>query len=275
MRLDGSCHCGARAVSRRIAHAVSFHALLLLDLPQDAGRRRLRDQHHGRRVHARASAAEVGERLSRPHREPGDTRKRLSPARRHFCRRCSSALWVSDPRWAQWVYPFASAIDTPLPKPPEEVELMLELRAEVGRRSERPQAHAFPRVSPRRHRDWHDKRACTSTSWSDRRARAHGGRIGGAGRGRRDGVFHGDAAAGGIPSHPSASARSTSVGVLAHAGERQGKAAAARRDRASSASSQKKRDCTAGVGKAHVSPASPASRSRSTTFRPAPPATHR
>jgi hypothetical protein len=35
------------------------------------------------------------------------------------------ALWVYDPRWPQWVYPFASAIDTPLPKAPDEVEIML------------------------------------------------------------------------------------------------------------------------------------------------------
>ena len=58
-------------------------------------------------------------------KEKGDSRKRLSPGRRHFCSRCASALWVFDPRWPEWVYPFASAIDTPLPKPPEEVELML------------------------------------------------------------------------------------------------------------------------------------------------------
>jgi len=44
-------------------------------------------------------------------------RKKLSDARRHFCSKCGSALWVWDPRWAEWVYPLASAIDTALPKP--------------------------------------------------------------------------------------------------------------------------------------------------------------
>ena len=38
---------------------------------------------------------------------------------RHFCRQCGSALWVWDPRWPELVHPFASAIDTPLPRPPE------------------------------------------------------------------------------------------------------------------------------------------------------------
>jgi hypothetical protein len=52
-----------------------------------------------------------------------------SPARRHFCGACGSFLWVSDPRWSQWVYPFASSVDTELPTPPERVHIMLRYRA--------------------------------------------------------------------------------------------------------------------------------------------------
>lgn len=48
-----------------------------------------------------------------------------SPAERRFCSRCGSALWVWDPRWPELVHPFASAIDTPLPEPPEQVHIML------------------------------------------------------------------------------------------------------------------------------------------------------
>lgn len=61
--------------------------------------------------------------------EEGEGRKAgraLSPARRHFCRHCGSALWVSDPRWAELVHPFASAVDTALPRPPERVHIMLD-----------------------------------------------------------------------------------------------------------------------------------------------------
>jgi len=48
-----------------------------------------------------------------------------SPAERRFCARCGSALWAWDPRWPALVHPLASAIDTPLPKPPEQVHMML------------------------------------------------------------------------------------------------------------------------------------------------------
>ncbi len=51
-----------------------------------------------------------------------------SPARRHFCSLCGSALWLYDPRWPEFIHPFASAIDTPLPRPPEIVHIMLDFK---------------------------------------------------------------------------------------------------------------------------------------------------
>jgi hypothetical protein len=53
----------------------------------------------------------------------------LSRAQRRFCRNCGSALWVFDPHWPELVHPFASAIDTPLPRPPERVHIMLDYAA--------------------------------------------------------------------------------------------------------------------------------------------------
>ena len=94
-------------------------------------------------------------------KEKGESRARLSPARRHFCSRCGSSLWVSDPRWAQWVYPFASAIDTPLPKPPEEVELMLSYAApwsEIPKGRKHTHFREYPREGIA---DWHEKRGLT------------------------------------------------------------------------------------------------------------------
>lgn len=50
---------------------------------------------------------------------------KASQAERHFCKTCGSHLWVWDPRWPQLLHPHAGAIDTPLPKPPETVHIML------------------------------------------------------------------------------------------------------------------------------------------------------
>lgn len=52
-----------------------------------------------------------------------------SPGLRYFCQECGSPLWAVDPRWPQWIYPFASAVITPLPDPPETVHIMLDFKA--------------------------------------------------------------------------------------------------------------------------------------------------
>src|SRR5690606_7316012 len=42
---------------------------------------------------------------------------------------CGSALWLYDPQWPELIHPFASAIDTELPVPPEHTHLMLGSKA--------------------------------------------------------------------------------------------------------------------------------------------------
>jgi hypothetical protein len=94
-------------------------------------------------------------------REKNARRGTLSPARRHFCAKCGSALWVWDPRWPEFVYPFASAIDTKLPKPAEEVEIMLDYAAPWSE-IPRGQGHTHFREYPKEGiADWHARRGLT------------------------------------------------------------------------------------------------------------------
>ncbi|MDX8493277.1 GFA family protein [Mesorhizobium sp. VK22B] len=53
----------------------------------------------------------------------------VSTGERNFCKKCGAALWLYDPTWPDLVHPFASAIDSDLPKPPEKVHLMLKYKA--------------------------------------------------------------------------------------------------------------------------------------------------
>lgn len=81
---------------------------------------------------------------------------RPSWGERHFCGKCASALWVWDKRWPQWVYPFASAIDTPLPVPRERQHIFLGSKpnwVEVPKRGKR--FREFPREAII---DWHRSR---------------------------------------------------------------------------------------------------------------------
>ena len=52
-----------------------------------------------------------------------------SRGERRFCRLCATALWVFDPDWPQLIHPFASAIDTDLPRPPERAHILLASKA--------------------------------------------------------------------------------------------------------------------------------------------------
>jgi hypothetical protein len=124
MRLEGSCHC--RAVRFTVeSHSPSpfmhCHCSICRKTAGSGG--------YGINIGADATTLKVS---GQAHvaiyhavlREPGK-REQRSPAGRHFCRECGSALWLWDPRWPDLVHPHASAIDTPLPKPPEVMEIGL------------------------------------------------------------------------------------------------------------------------------------------------------
>jgi hypothetical protein len=81
----------------------------------------------------------------------------LSPARRNFCSICGSALWVFDPRWPELVHPFASAIDTPLPKPPEKVRIMLNYAAPWCEIPSGENEKHFPEGPDESLADWHHR----------------------------------------------------------------------------------------------------------------------
>jgi hypothetical protein len=108
MRLEGSCECGAVQLSissgtpypyricycrrcRKVAGAVGAAVNILAD----------------------AETLEVRGDVS-PTRYEHET----EPVITSFCPRCGTALFLEILGWPQWVYPFASAIDTPLPIPP-------------------------------------------------------------------------------------------------------------------------------------------------------------
>ena len=131
MLLEGSCHCGAVAfrvdapmpypfmhcycsICRKTAGGGGY----AINLGATSATLTVEGEEHLGVYHAR---------IPDPDR-PGETL--TSPGRRNFCRHCASALWVYDPRWPELVHPFASAVDTPLPTPPERVRIMLDSAAD-------------------------------------------------------------------------------------------------------------------------------------------------
>jgi hypothetical protein len=129
MRLEGSCHCRKVRFSLRSAHPYPYQRCYCsicrktqggggyaINLGGDAASLRVTGQRYVKVYHARL-------------REAGEARARRSPAERHFCGECGSGLWLYDKRWPELIHPFASAIDTPLPVPPESTHILLDSKA--------------------------------------------------------------------------------------------------------------------------------------------------
>ena len=156
MRLEGSCHCRAVQFSVEAHSPVPFmhcHCSICrktagsggygINLGADAMTLTVSGQEHVAIYHA--AMREAGARETR------------SLAGRHFCRLCGSALWLWDPRWPELIHPHASAIDTPLPKPPEVVEIGLAWAPAWVDAPGGPGHAQFPHMPDVSLEDWHKR----------------------------------------------------------------------------------------------------------------------
>ena len=149
MRLEGSCHCAAVRFSVEAYAPVPYLRCYCSICRKTAGG-------GGFAVNLGANA-ETLEVAGAEHIAMFQARidGEESSAERRFCARCGSALWVRDPSWPELVHPFASAIDTPLPEPPEQVHMLLASKANwvrVDAEKGEPQFEEYPSDSLE---DWH------------------------------------------------------------------------------------------------------------------------
>lgn len=159
MRLRGSCQCGKVAfrvdsdtpypfmfcycsICRKTTGAVTCNIMGRRDTLQVTGRGHLRCHHAVIRARGRRAGRSSGERW--------------------FCALCGTHLYVLDDRWPEGVWPNAAAIDTPLPIPPEHVQIMLRYKpAWVPTVSDGPRFQEYPRLSIAQ---WHIDRGLHGTA---------------------------------------------------------------------------------------------------------------
>ena len=127
MKLEGSCHCGAVRfrVSSKTPYPYNWCYCSICRKTAGGGG-------YAINIMAEATSLEVeGEEHITVYRSANNDRESyeadgLGSSRRHFCARCGSALWVHNPSWPDLIHPFASAIDSALPSPPERLAIMTE-----------------------------------------------------------------------------------------------------------------------------------------------------
>jgi len=153
-QLSGSCHCGAVRFSVFSRAAVPFMRCYcsicrktaggggyVINLSGDYATLKVEGEENVSVYHARGPA--------------GDP-EGVSPAKRHFCRHCGSALYLYDDRWPELVHPFASAIDSPLPAAPETVFIMLESKpAWVKLPADAKRTNCYAEYPEESLADWH------------------------------------------------------------------------------------------------------------------------
>lgn len=156
MHLEGSCHCRSVKFSVEAESPVPFMRCYCSICRKTAGA-------GGYAINLGAATRTMkvrGKRFLRIYRAPMPDKEgpgtHLSSARRYFCAHCGSALWVWDSTWPEYVHPHASAIDTPLPKPPEHVHCLLDSKApwvEIEGRPSDPRFEHYPDMSLAQ---WHE-----------------------------------------------------------------------------------------------------------------------
>ena len=129
MLLEGSCHCGSVNFTLQSSHPCPFNLCycsicrktnggggFAINLGGEFDTLKVDGSEHVTAYRARLMNPETGVQ----HESQGE---------RSFCSVCGSGLWAWDSRWPELVHPFASAIDTELPVPPERTHLMLGSKA--------------------------------------------------------------------------------------------------------------------------------------------------
>ncbi len=157
MKLEGSCHCGAVRfrVSSKTPYPYNWCYCSICRKTAGGGG-------YAVNIMAEAASLEVeGEEHITVYRSARNDRESyeadgLGFSRRHFCSRCGSALWVHNPTWPDLIHPFASAIDSDLPRTPEPYAIMTEHAAPWAEIPEG--ATQFDRYPDGGIEDWHKAR---------------------------------------------------------------------------------------------------------------------
>ncbi len=157
MELKGSCHCGGVTFTVQSPHPYPFNLCYCSICRKTAGGGgyaiNLSGHYKTLKVRGRKNISVYRARI--PDAETGRTT--LSTGQRHFCKRCASALWLWDPQWPELVHPFASAMDTDLPLPPERTHLMLASKANWVPVAAGPRDKKFDEYPEESIAQWHQR----------------------------------------------------------------------------------------------------------------------
>lgn len=155
MQLEGSCHCGSVHFSVDSAHPYPFNRCYCSICRKTSGGGGYAINLGGDFATLKVDGVQFISVYEAMIEDPVSGKQQPSPAQRNFCKICGSALWLWDPRWPELVHPFASAIDTDLPLPPEHTHMMLGSKAGWVEIHAGPNDKQFDEYPQESLADWH------------------------------------------------------------------------------------------------------------------------
>lgn len=161
MLLQGSCHCGAVRFSVKSSHPYPFARCYCSICRKTAGAGGYAINLSGDKTTLQVEGEENITIYHARIQNPEDEKPHISNGERHFCRHCGSFLWVYDSEYPELVHPFASAIDSELPKTPEQVHIMLDFAASWIEIPQNPSARHYQRYPDESIAEWHSRLGLT------------------------------------------------------------------------------------------------------------------
>lgn len=157
MQLKGSCHCKAVTFTVESQYPYPFNLCYCSICRKTAGGGGFAINLSGDNDTLKVQGKENIQIYNAKIKDTETGKTETSPAERHFCKHCGSALWAWDPRWPELLHPFASAIDSDLPIPPERTHLMLGSKASWVELHAGPHDKEFEEYPEESIAQWHER----------------------------------------------------------------------------------------------------------------------
>ncbi len=157
MQLNGSCHCGAVRFSLHSSHPYPYQRCYCSICRKTQGGGGFAVNISGQAKSMKVKGIDDVSVYHAKIKPDNGGRAYTSTAERHFCRRCGSALWLFSSEWPELIHPFASAIDTALPIPPQHTHLMLEFKAPWVQIEKHPNDKQFDGYPEESIAQWHER----------------------------------------------------------------------------------------------------------------------
>ncbi|KAI0301052.1 Mss4-like protein [Multifurca ochricompacta] len=154
VKLKGSCHCGAVSFTVQSSTPVPYQ-LCVCSICRKVGGvgGTINLGAHAHTLQITKGKTDISIYKAVLHR--GTPEEKRVTSERHFCSRCSAMLWLWDENWPELLHPFASAIDEPELKVPEEITVLMTTSAPAYVRLPEGKKRIFEEYPEASLEEWH------------------------------------------------------------------------------------------------------------------------